>query len=130
MTTRFKKSRADYPLGILAIYDNRGRTADRYCVVFTPFAHEERLWFPALHMSEKPSHPQGVGTTAEYERRPTRLPGDRVISFDALPADCRECVEGWLRQTEIECPHCGGLGPELVAAGPHAGERCRVCVSH
>lgn len=130
MSTRFKKSRADYPLGILAIYDNRGRTADRYCVVFTPFSVDGRLCFPTLSMSAHPTHPQGVGIHSEYERRPTRLPGDRVISFDALPEECRRCVEADLRQTEIECPHCGGLGPELIAAGPHAGERCRVCVSH
>ena len=126
----FKKSRADYPPGILAIYDNGGRTAARYTVVFTPFASGGDLWFSTLTMSANPSHPQGVGLRGEYSSRPTRGRGDRVISLDDLPADCRRCVEDDLRHWEVECPHCGGLGPELIAAGPHAGERCRVCVSH
>lgn len=47
-----------------------------------------------------------------------------------LPPACRRVVEEQLRGREIECPHCGGMSPELIAAGPHAGERCRVCVSH
>jgi hypothetical protein len=130
MSFGFKKSRADYPLGVLAIYDNRGRTVDRYCVVFTPFAEGGRLWFPTLCMSEHPTHPQGVGVMGQQETRPTRPLGGLVIPFGRLPAECRECVEDYLRGNEIECPHCGGLGPELIAAGPHAGERCRVCVSH
>lgn len=93
MTTRFKKSRADYPDGVLAIYDNGGRTIDRYCVVFAPFVADGRNYFPTLSMSARPADPQGVGVHGEYERRPTRLPGDRVIAFDTLPEDCRRCVE-------------------------------------
>lgn len=130
MTTGFKKSRADYPLGILAIYDNGGRTVDRYSVVFTPFDCDGELVFPTLSMSDHPTHPQGVGMRGETRQRPTRQPGERVIGMDDLPADCRRFVEDDLRGREVECPHCGGLGPELIGAGPHAGERCRVCVSH
>jgi hypothetical protein len=129
MATAFKKSRADYPLGILAIYDNRGRTTDRYSVVFTPFSSNQQLWFSTLSMSANPYHPQGVGVMSQSNRRPSRM-GSIVIPFHSLPADCQRCVEDCLRENEIECPHCGGLVPELIAAGPHAGERCRVCVSH
>lgn len=130
MTTAFKKSRADYPLGILAIYDNRGRTADRYSVVFTPYNFFGGLRFPYLTMSENPSHPQGVGMHGESKGRPTRHRGERVIRFCDLPAACQQIVREDLCDREVECPHCGGTGPELIAAGPHAGERCRVCVSH
>jgi hypothetical protein len=130
MTTAFKRSRADYPLGILAIYDNGGRTSDRYMVVFTPYNLFGGLRFPTLSMSAKPSHPQGVGLRGEVTHRPTRRPGERVIGMNALPDDCRRCVEDDLLRSEVECPHCGGLGPELINAGPHAGERCRVCVNH
>ena len=66
----------------------------------------------------------------EVTHRPTRRAGERVISMDDLPDDCRRCIEDDLRQREVECPHCGGMGPELINAGPHAGERCRVCVNH
>jgi hypothetical protein len=131
MTAMYRKSRADYPPGILAIYDNGGRTADRYCVVFTPFADDDGwLHYPTLTMSAHPTCATGVGMHGEYDRRPVKLPGDRVIGMADLPAECRRCVEADLRGHEVVCPHCGGVGPELVAAGPHAGERCRVCVSH
>ena len=93
---RFKKSRSDYPDGILAIYDNGGRTSDRYCVVFSPIVSDGRQWFTTMYMSEHPTHPQGIGLTGEHATRPTRGRGDRVISLDSLPAECRECVEGYL----------------------------------
>jgi hypothetical protein len=93
MTTRYRKSRSDYPEGVLAIYDNGGSSIDRYCVVFAPFAVDGKNYFPTLHMSERPIHPQGYGIHGEYERRPTRLPGDHVIAFDALPEECQKCVE-------------------------------------
>ena len=130
MANAFKKSRADYPLGILAIYDNGGRTADRYCVVFTPFSHDGQLVYNILYMSSCPTQPQGVASLGETRVRPTRGKGEWVISFDSLPEECRKCAEACLDGREIECPHCGGMVPELVASGPHAGERCRVCVSH
>lgn len=100
MITQFKKSRSDYPDGVLAIYDNGGRTIDRYCVVYAPFTVEGRNYFPTLSMSASPTHAQGYGIHDEYERRPTRLPGDRVIPFDAMPEECRRCVEDDLRNDE------------------------------
>jgi hypothetical protein len=95
--TRFKKSRADYPDGVLAIYDNGGRTADRYCVVFAPFVTGRQHWFTTLNMNDRPYHPQGIGMTGEHAVRPTRNSGDRVISIDAMPPHCRQCVEEYLR---------------------------------
>ncbi len=98
MRTRFKKSRSDYPAGILAIYDNGGKTADRYCVVFAPAATGRQNHFTTLTMSARPYHPQGVGITAEHSTRPTRSVGDRVISLEALPDDCRQCVEEYMSE--------------------------------
>lgn len=133
MNATFKKSRADYPPGLLAIYGPRRPTPGRhYFAVFAPAYtdHNGRGVFVGLEMSEHPSHPQGVGLTSEYTVRPTRGTRDVVLPLDALPPDCRRCVEDYLSGREVECPHCGGLMPELVGLGRHAGERCRVCVNH
>jgi hypothetical protein len=92
MIARCRKSRADYPDGVLAIYDNGGRTSDRYSVVYAPFTAAGREYYPTLSMSERPMHPQGVGLRGEYYPRPTRLPGERLIAFAALPDECRACV--------------------------------------
>jgi hypothetical protein len=97
MTTRFKKSRADYPDGVLAIYDNGGRTIDRYRVIYAPFTVDGRNYFPTRDMSARPTHPQGYGISSDFGHKPRRLKGDRVIPFDALPEDCRLCIEDDLR---------------------------------
>ena len=34
---KYRKSRSDYPAGVLGVYDNGGRTVDRFTVVYTPF---------------------------------------------------------------------------------------------
>jgi hypothetical protein len=91
-TKTYKRSRASYPDGILAVYDNRGRSIDRYFVVFTPDAVDGVNWFTTLAMSAKPSSPYGVGITGQYRTRPTRAKGDRVIDFTDLPEDCQRCV--------------------------------------
>jgi hypothetical protein len=96
--TTYKKSRASYPDGILAIYENR-KTIDRYTVVFTPDVVDGVAWFTTLHMSEKIGNGQGYCQHGQYSFRPTRAQGDRVIDFDALPADCRTAVEWDLQQT-------------------------------
>jgi len=133
MTTIYRKSRADYPPGILAIYDNGGKTADRYTVVFAPFADDEGgLHYPTLDMG---ATPQSVCMSGEYDFRPTPGRGrksmmGRVVGMTDLPRDCRRVVERHLRENEVICPRCGGAVPELVAAGPHAGERCRICATH
>ena len=87
-----RKSRPDYPDGVIAIYDNKGATCDRYTVVYTPFRSDDAWHYPTLCMSADPFHPQGVGMHGEYSFRPTRRQGERVIDWSDLPALCQRAV--------------------------------------
>ncbi len=90
---RYRKSRKDYPDGVLAVYDAGERVCDRYTVVYTPYAlDEEDGIFPYVGMSGEPCHPQGFGQYGELSFRYTRGRGEKVIAFDALPADCQALV--------------------------------------
>ena len=89
---KLRKSRKDYPNGVLGIYDNGGKTADRYTVVYDPYEVEGGLIFPYLGMSAEPSHPQGFGQHGELTFRYTREPGERTIDFAELPKDCQKAV--------------------------------------
>lgn len=81
------------------IYDNGGKTADRYTVVFTG-RYAKRFDYPAgytlvLGMNSYPFHPQGIGMTSEYDRRidwPTYGHLGKKIKFDALPEDCQRAT--------------------------------------
>ena len=96
----YRRSRNDYPKGVIGIYDNKGKTADRYTVVFEPFiGYENRQYFPVLCMSGNPFHPQGIGIHNEYPFRPTRMKGEVVIDWSELPEKCQQCV---LQDLEIE----------------------------
>ena len=71
----------------LRIYDNGGKTFDRYTVVFMsrPYAPNSPLR-EALAMSGNPYHPQGFGQFT------SALPGRHLgkrIKPDALPNDCQ-----------------------------------------
>jgi hypothetical protein len=84
-------------------YDNGGKTADRYTVVFTG-RYRGKAWFQYLAMSGAPFHPQGVGLHGESEQqvdvnkwgfapavgRKCHL-GIR-IPFSKLPHDCKRFV--------------------------------------
>lgn len=87
MQTTFRKSRRGYPDGVLGIYDNGGKTIDRYTVVFAPWFDEGRPVFNTLHMGgEFCQH-------GEYLFRPTRIAGERVIDWSELPVWCRQAVK-------------------------------------
>lgn len=94
---KYRRSRKDYPAGVLAIYDNGGKTADRYTVVYEPYDIDgygtEHRAFPVTDMSGAPFHPQGVCQHSEWTRRITATWGyEKAIPFAALPADCRRVV--------------------------------------
>lgn len=95
MTRRYRRSRTDYPAGVLAVYDNGGRTADRYTVVYEPYQVGRHNWFPVTSMSAAPFWPQGVCQHSEPPFRPTggweTLQG-KVIAFEDLPPDCQRVV--------------------------------------
>lgn len=89
---RYRRSRKDYPIGVLGIYDNNGKTFDRYTVVYTPFKDNNQLYFPYVTMSDNPFHPQGFCQHNELCFRSTRRSGEKVINFKELPEDCKKVI--------------------------------------
>lgn len=91
---RYRRSRTDYPAGVLSVYDNGGKTTDRYTVVYRPFEMDGRNYYPVAYMSGAPFHPQGVCQHTELRFRPTGgwETGQKVIAFEDLPADCQRVV--------------------------------------
>lgn len=97
----YKKSRASYPAGILAIYENR-KAIDRYTVVFAPEIVDGMAWFTTLHMSADCGGGYGYCQHGQYSFRPTKAQGDKVIDYDALPERCRVMVEWDLQYDSSE----------------------------
>lgn len=58
----------DCPAGVLAIFDNRGKTIDRYTVIYAEpiVGGDGAVNIGLLDMSSDPFHPQGVGIYTEY----------------------------------------------------------------
>ena len=71
-------------------YDNGGKTADRYTVVFLDQPERAVNTFVALGMNSTPFHPQGFGQ--HTAAMPGRHLGKR-IAFASLPEDCQKLVE-------------------------------------
>ena len=98
MIQKFKRARKDYPDGVLGIYDNGGKTADRYTVVYAPYeqgAPFHSLVFPLVDMSASPYWPQGAcmhSETVGYRVTGGWGTGQKVISFNELPTDCQRVV--------------------------------------
>ena len=70
------------------IYDNGGKTADRFTAVYMN-QPEGRGLFGARGMCERPFHPQGIGMY--IAAAPGRHLGKR-ITFEQLPTDCQKAV--------------------------------------
>ena len=109
MHKSYRRARTDYPKGVVAIYDNGGKTFDRYTVVYEPCLlpdYRNALGHPAgtllfsyVSMSGAPFHPQGFCQHGEaIGRRPTGggwagpASCGKVIRFEDLPEDCQEAV--------------------------------------
>ena len=90
----FRRSRKDYPQGVIGIYDNGGKTIDRYTVVFEPHQNEgsPHKSYPILGMNNAPFSPRGFGQHETILFRYTRQAGERTINFADLPTDCQKCV--------------------------------------
>lgn len=88
----------DCPQGVLAIYDNGGKTADRYTVFYAdPVSVPGRGWLVTYRgMSENPAHPQGVGMYGEmcrYEAAAYRAAVRRqACTWSSLPEAVKACV--------------------------------------
>lgn len=73
----------------LRIYDNNGKTFDRYTVLFMDQPENRPGCYAALGMSDRPFHPQGFG------QHTVAMPGrhlGRRIELQDLPEDCRRLV--------------------------------------
>lgn len=78
------------------VYDNGGKTADRYTVVYLDFPAKDGC-YEAVGMSAAPFHPQGFCQHTEA------LPGEHLgaeIGFADLPKDCQTVV----RKDLENCP--------------------------
>ena len=75
---------------IKAIYDNGGKTFDRYTVYYNePLLSPIPNLYPCIGMSSNPFHPQGFGIHSEGTLG--RHNGKR-IKFEDLPTDCQKLV--------------------------------------
>jgi hypothetical protein len=75
-----------YPPGSIRLYDNGGKTFDRFTAVLMDQPERASNTFAAFGMSEHPQHPQGFG------QHTTAMPGrhlGRRINLSDLPQDCR-----------------------------------------
>lgn len=98
-TYRPRRSSARWTEGapeyVLACYDNGGKTADRYTVLFGGSITSDRLLEQrkvfALFLSEHPSHPQGVSMWDECQAWDRSVHGKHVRWLD-LPEQVRKHV--------------------------------------
>jgi hypothetical protein len=126
MRRNYRRTRTDYPAGVVAVYDDgSGKYADRYTVVYEPYLLDrpDRAYaadtpvFPYVSMSGAPFHPQGVCQHSEaIGQRPTGGWGGtcgKVIRFEDLPEDCQKAVLLDLDESE----RFGNDGLNKVAQG-------------
>lgn len=89
----------DCPQGVLAIYDNKGQSADRYTVFFAdPISGETfaDMWIGYRAMSENPFSAQGVGLWCEMRAFEVAAYRYRVkhqaAKWSDLPEKVKQCV--------------------------------------
>ena len=73
----------------IRIYDNNGKTYDRYTVVYMNEPENGFKTYAARAMNAYPFHPQGFGQYC------TAMPGRHLgkrIKFEELPKDCQKLV--------------------------------------
>ena len=74
---------------LVRLYDNGGKTFDRYTAVYMNEPEYQPNTFAARGMSEHPFSPQGFGCSC------TAMPGRHLgkrIKFEDLPKDCQRLV--------------------------------------
>lgn len=78
---------------IHSIYDNGGKTIDRYTVIFdVPVTTiPDEPYYCALAMDDKPFHPQGF--CLHVEALPGLISLGKRIELKQLPKDCQKVVE-------------------------------------
>jgi hypothetical protein len=73
----------------IRIYDNGGKTADRFTVIYMDSPERGVNLYECLGMDERPFHPMGIGMHGSAT--PGRHLGRR-IKFEDLQADCQQAV--------------------------------------
>ena len=85
------------PRELIAVYDNGGKTFDRYTAVFDDVSvYDGRTWIAYRGMSEDPYSPQGFGISdsmqvhqmQDYRRRAYR----EYVAFGSLPAPVKRSI--------------------------------------
>jgi hypothetical protein len=85
-----------YPKGVLGVYDNGGKTADRYTVLYGPTQRRTQGRFRVqLYACRHSSDDGTIGYRGECAKG---LHLGRRIAFEALPEACREAVARDLSQ--------------------------------
>ncbi len=81
------------PKALLAVYDNGGKSFDRYTALYGAPIWEPSMGqtIPARFMSEHPSHPQGFGIFGEVKAY-DRAAFGRKVRFADLPPDVKRCI--------------------------------------
>lgn len=86
----------DCPREVLAIFDNRGKTFDRYTVMYVPAPGQD--WISYLGASAHPFDPRGFGQhgeLSEWDARAYRYDAARrgeSARWSTLPADVKRAV--------------------------------------
>lgn len=82
----------DYPAGVRRIYDNGGRSVDRYTVYYTEFRYVGRRplkMFECVGMNAYPFSPAGFG---QHSEGTLGRHNGKAIKFRDLPKDCQKLV--------------------------------------
>jgi len=79
-----------YPKGTVRIYDNGGKTFDRYTAVYLDSPEGTPGMYECVGMSTYPFHPQGFG--CHSSAMPGRHLGRR-ITREQLPPDCQQLLK-------------------------------------
>jgi hypothetical protein len=86
----------DCPPEVLALYDNGGKSADRYSVLYTVTHIDARgvTWLFGRGMNSCPNHPQGIGMS--FERPAHELAAwrhrEKKTKWTALPKEVRAAI--------------------------------------
>ena len=90
----------DCPSGVLAIYDNGGKTFDRYTVFYKPTesASYSELWIGYRGMSESPSSPQGFGIYSEMPAHQARAYRSSIYRESAKWSSLPDAVKDVVRR--------------------------------
>lgn len=91
------------PPALLAVYDNGGKSADRYTALYGAPLWEPSFghMVPCRFMSQHPSHPQGIGLFGEHPANDRAALG-RKVTFKSLPAEVQRCI-----MSDCSCDDCG-----------------------